>query len=536
MLEQKTGFFRGSVLCLWLLLLISPTTHAQSLLGGFASGTGGGDVGQLVEESRVRENARTSAVATATEQIREVMERYPWAERQQLQSLADESVSEYLRSVERTIDDLQGDGALTVDEVVEELGQQRLKWINRLTGVLEARVQGHEPPPQPEEFDQTYRYHLAMARYVFLERNDTEQWLWVLAKVGIGVLVGWVLAKVFQVLTWNLWNHYRTVSAKTISLSKGPLYVVGGLVALYLALEPLWFPEGTEEVIYRVFLVLLILVAFWWVWYLCWAAAEIMAPMAHRTGGSGLEAHFKAVTRRVLRVAMLVVFLLIIVNVLFQSNLTQVIAGLGVIGLALSFAMRHLLQNVVASFSLMADHPVRVGEMAIYQGTWGSIEDIGLRSTRFRTFDGHLIAIPNDEFINEAINNVSARPFVRRRFRLGLSLRNSADKVREAIWIIKDILEARKEQQHPDKPYHAMFVDYGEYDIQILIQYCYVPPDYWGAKEFDSEVNLEILQRFNEAGIDLAIPARANRLEEHPERLRVMVEEEDQPAPRTAAG
>jgi MscS family membrane protein len=464
------------------------------------------------------------------------MDHYPWADRQQLRSLADDLLSEYLRNVEGTIDDLQGDGALTVDEVVDELGQQRLEWLNRLTGALQARVQGHEPPPQPDEFDPTYRYHLAMARYVFLQRNDTEQWLWVLAKVGIGVLAGWILAKVFHLLARTLWNHYRRVSARTISLSKGPLYMVGGLVALYLALKPLWFPEGTEEVIYRAFLVLLILVAFWWVWYLCWAVAEIMAPMAHRTGGSGLEAHFKAVTRRVLRVAMLVVFLLIVVNVLFQSNLTQVVAGLGVIGIALSFAMRHLLQNVMASFSLMADQPVRVGEMAIYQGTWGSIEDIGLRSTRFRTFDGHLIAIPNDEFINAAINNVSARPFVRRRFRLGLSLRNSADKVREAIQIIKDILEARKEHQHPDQPYHAMFVDYGEYEIQILIQYCYAPPDYWGAKEFDSEVNLEILQRFNEAGIDLAIPARANRVEEHPERLRVLVEEKDMPERRAATG
>jgi len=534
MKKSRARILWGGVFCLWMLFSLSPQATAQSLLGGLGSGSGDSGIGQLLEEQRVRENARSSAVAAAAEQVRAVVEHHPWADRQRLQRIADESVKEFLRTVEQSLEELQGDGALTASEVVEELGGERLEWLNRLTGVLEARVQGHEPPPHADDFDQTYRYHLAMARYVFLERNDTEQWLWVLAKMAMGVLLGWLLGKVFGVLTWAMENHYRYIGARTISLSKGPLYVAGGLIALYLALKPLWFPEGTEDVLYRVFLVLLILVGFWWVWYLCWSIAQAMAPMAHRTGGSDLQAHFTAVTRRVLRVVMLVVFTLIIVNVLFQSNLTQLVAGLGVLGIALSLAMRHSLQNLMASFTLMADHPVRVGEMAIYKGTWGSIEDIGLRSTRFRTFDGHLIVIPNDRFVNEAINNVSARPFVRRRFRLGLSLRNSAAKVREAIAIIKDILEARKDRQHPDQPYHVMFVDYGDYEMQLLIQYCYTPPDYWGAKEFDSEVNLEILRRFNEVGVDLAIPARANRLEEQPERLKVLVEEEDQPAPRAA--
>src|SRR5207245_3349355 len=91
----------------------------------------------------------------------------------------------------------------------------------------------------------------------------------------------------------------------------------------------------------------------------------------------------------------------------FGFNVTGLIAGLGVGGLAVALAAQKTVENLFGSVSLVADQPVRLGDVCRFGDTVGTIEDIGLRSTRVRTVDRTLVTIPNAQFSTPALENRS---------------------------------------------------------------------------------------------------------------------------------
>ena len=204
--------------------------------------------------------------------------------------------------------------------------------------------------------------------------------------------------------------------------------------------------------------------------------------------------------------------ILVVVKLVLDTSLANLLAGLGIIGLALYFILRGTLENVAASFTIFGDEPFRVDDLVIYKDEWGHIEEIGFRSTKFRTLCGYLITIPNNELINSSVTNVGARPTIRRRFRLGLTYETPADKVRTALTIIAEILEDH-EGMPADRAPKIEFEEFGDYDLQLFIEYHYEPADFWKALHFDTHVNLQILERFSDAGIDIAYPTERHLIE-----------------------
>jgi len=195
--------------------------------------------------------------------------------------------------------------------------------------------------------------------------------------------------------------------------------------------------------------------------------------------------------------------LLFLQNVL-NYNISSLLAGLGIGGLAVAFAAQNTIANIFGAVMIFVDRPFKVGDSVSMEGFEGSIEAIGLRSTRLRTWDGTLVCIPNRTVASTNINNLAARPMRRTNFTLGLVYGTSVAKLEEALGIVRDVLA-----NHPETgQYRAYFNRFGDFSLNILIQHWCNSMDYEVYLLALEEINMEIKRRFEEAAIEFAFPTR----------------------------
>src|SRR5213594_2992396 len=149
----------------------------------------------------------------------------------------------------------------------------------------------------------------------------------------------------------------------------------------------------------------------------------------------------------------------------FGFNVTGLIAGLGVGGLAVALAAQKTLENLFGSVSLVADQPVRVGDFCRFGDTVGTIEDIGLRSTRVRTVDRTLVTIPNAQFSTLALENLSLRDRIPVRATLTLPQGTSAERVRQVLAALREMIVSHP-KVHAESA-RARFVRMGPQALEI---------------------------------------------------------------------
>lgn len=211
--------------------------------------------------------------------------------------------------------------------------------------------------------------------------------------------------------------------------------------------------------------------------------------------------------RTSMRITIVVLVVIQIAQTLSGKPLTSILAGLGVGGLAVALAAQDTIKNFFGSLVIFADKPFELGDRIVVDGHDGPVEEVGFRSTRIRTLDGHLITVPNGELANKTIQNIGKRPFIKRVAQITITYDTRPDKVDRAVEIIKDILDDH-EGMHPDFPPRVYFTDFNDCSLGILVIYWYHPPDYWAYCAFNEKVNMQILQRFNDEGIDFAFPTQ----------------------------
>ena len=213
------------------------------------------------------------------------------------------------------------------------------------------------------------------------------------------------------------------------------------------------------------------------------------------------------IVRTSLRVVVAVLTLLQMAQSLTDRPLTSILAGLGVGGLAVALAAQDTIKHFFGSLVLFADKPFQVGERITVDATDGVVEEVGFRSTRIRTLDGHLVTFPNGDLANKTIVNVAKRPYIRHRAVINITYDTPPDKVRKALDILADLLENHEGIQ-PHLPPRVMFDEFASASLNILVMYWYHPGDFWKYKAFNEALSLKILEQFNAAGIDFAFPSQ----------------------------
>lgn len=208
-----------------------------------------------------------------------------------------------------------------------------------------------------------------------------------------------------------------------------------------------------------------------------------------------------------LRIALALLVVLHIATILTNKPPTSIIAGLGIGGLAIAFAAQDTIKNLFGSVMILADKPFEIGDRIAVDGHDGPVKSVGLRSTRIANFDGHMITIPNGRLADMTIRNVSERPNIRRVLNISITYDTSPEKIQEALDIVRELLKDH-EGIHEDFPPRVYFNDLASHYLNIMAIYWYHPADWWAYCAFSEKFNIELIKRFNEAGIEFAFPTQ----------------------------
>lgn len=413
-------------------------------------------------------------------------------------------------ALERRLDELGEDGLLEAGEVGDALTELRERFADELRTVLTAIEEGHPPPPLAREFDDRAEAAWALTRYTAIVRNTWLQWLQVLGAVLAGVVLAQVSIRSAERISDALAKRENSALARLARAASGPLHLTLVAVAARLGLEQVWLPRGLAGPLGQGLALALFAALFWFLFNLCSPTAAIATGALRRSYGKRFDVHVEQVVDRLLRMLVLTGLVVAIVQLVLDTSLTNLFASLGLLGIALYFVLRGSLENVAASFTILGDEPFRAGDLVVLDAGWGTVERIGFRSTRVRLLEGHLLTVPNTRIIDEVAHNVSARPSIRRRFRLGLEYTAPPEDVERALEILREIVD--HDHQPEDEPSRVELEAFGASTLRVFVQYHYQPPDFYEALAFDTKVNLEILRRFEEAGIAIAFPTEVRVL------------------------
>jgi MscS family membrane protein len=194
-------------------------------------------------------------------------------------------------------------------------------------------------------------------------------------------------------------------------------------------------------------------------------------------------------------------------------NITTVLAGLGVGGIAVALALQKPMEDVFGAFTLYTQQPIRVGDFCRVGTETGTIEEIGLRTTRLRTLANTLIAIPNARLANEPIDNISARQMIRYRPILRLRYDTTPEQMQQILSGIRDLLDSH-EQVLPDSQ-RVRFKEIADDALLIEVNSYLNTTDWAMYLELAEELNIRILEIVADAGTSLSLPAKTLHLEQN---------------------
>lgn len=194
-------------------------------------------------------------------------------------------------------------------------------------------------------------------------------------------------------------------------------------------------------------------------------------------------------------------------------NVTALVASLGLGGLAFALAAKDTAANMFGSFALLADKSIRIGEWIKVDGVEGTVEDIGMRTTKIRSFEKSLITVPNQIVSNSPIENFSRRGVRRINMKIGLTYGTSGDQMNAIVKEIKAMLQGH-ENISQKETLLVNFESFGDSSLNILI-YTFTNTSNWERYlNIREDIHLKIMQIVEENRSSFAFPSRSIYVEQ----------------------
>jgi len=189
-------------------------------------------------------------------------------------------------------------------------------------------------------------------------------------------------------------------------------------------------------------------------------------------------------------------------------SVTPLIAGLGVSGLAVALAAQHTIENFIAGLVLYADKPVRIGDTCQFGEHKGTVEQIGLRSTRIRGIDRTVISIPNSEFAKLRLVNFTKRDKILLRTLIGLRYETTADQLRHVLAGLRTMLATHSSID--TESVRVRFIGYGAYSLDVEIYALAHTSDWATFLAIQEDVLLRVMQVVSDSGCGFAFPSQTH--------------------------
>ncbi|KPB44261.1 MscS mechanosensitive ion channel [Pseudomonas savastanoi pv. phaseolicola] len=185
-------------------------------------------------------------------------------------------------------------------------------------------------------------------------------------------------------------------------------------------------------------------------------------------------------------------------------NITAFVASLGVGGIAVALAVQNILGDVFASLSIAVDKPFEVGDFIVVGALSGTVEHVGLKTTRIRSLGGEQIVMANADMINNTIQNYKRLQERRIVFEFRLTYDCSVDQIREVPKKVETIINAQKLARFD----RSHFRDFGETSLEFETVFIVLDPSYNVYMDVQQAINLDIMEAFAELDVRFAFPSR----------------------------
>jgi len=184
------------------------------------------------------------------------------------------------------------------------------------------------------------------------------------------------------------------------------------------------------------------------------------------------------------------------------------LAGLGVGGIAVALAVQNILGDLFASLSIIFDRPFVLGDFIIVGDQMGTVEHVGLKTTRVRSLSGEQLIFSNSDLLNSRVRNFKRMNERRVVFRFGVQYDTGHERLREIPGIVREIVESRERVRFD----RAHFATFGDSSLEFEVVYFMLVPDFTAYMDAQQAINLEIYRRLEELGVGFAFPTRTVHL------------------------
>jgi len=279
----------------------------------------------------------------------------------------------------------------------------------------------------------------------------------------------------------------------------------------------LGLPEGTTLILVSIATILIVFGIFLLGWHLTGRLAENYRAAERITGHNLI---LLSLTTGVVRGLLLVAAVLIVAHQL-SIPLVGMLAGFGIGGIAFALAAQPTLQNLLSGFTIYADRPLSVGDFCRFGDKMGTVEEIGLRSTRLRTLDRTVVSVPNSQFLDMELENFARRDRFLFTTTLGLRYETTPDQLRYVLAELRKLLIA-----HPmvlAEPMRVRFAGFGAHSLDVEIFSYVLTSDIDSFAAIREDLLLRIMATVDDAGTQFAFPSVTHyaATDDGPETARV---------------
>lgn len=242
------------------------------------------------------------------------------------------------------------------------------------------------------------------------------------------------------------------------------------------------------------------------------AAILLRKYIAHRNGERISSSQIEISAYSAIRISSRFIVWAILLVVLLDNlgvNISALVTGLGIGGIAVALAMQNILGDIFASLSIVMDHPFEVGDFIIVGDKLGTVEKIGLKTSRIKSLSGEQLIFPNRKLVDSEIQNFKRMEKRRIVFRFGVEYDSTIEKLESVPGIVRSIFKTIEDAVVDRVHCHR----FAESSIDFEVVYIMQKADYNAYMDVQQSINFQLFRRFSEEGISFALPKRTIRFQ-----------------------
>jgi len=339
----------------------------------------------------------------------------------------------------------------------------------------------------------------------------TSSWAWTV--LFIAILVGLILGKIVQSMlraaSKGCFEKGKEVRGIAFDNAASPASFALLSLGLWLGISQIYREPPLAVFTNNIIQFLLILAVGWFLFNIVEVIDAGLRRLSEKTD-SKLDDQLVPLVRKALRLFLVVVFTLFVAQNVFGLDITGWLAGLGIAGLAVSLAAQDSIKNLFGSITVLFDKPFTVGDWIVTEGLEGTVEEVGFRSTRIRTFYNSLITLPNANLINASVDNYGQRQYRRWKTHLGVQYDTTPDQL---VAFTEGIRELVRSHPYTRKDYFQVWChEFADSSLNILLYIFHEVPD-WSTELRERErLFLDIVRLADKLGVQFAFPTQTVHL------------------------